>query len=251
MNEKITYAKWKASSIAKAFREGRTPTPGPANAPIVEPSSPSLPSAPTDSEMQHYNDSSEDVSRQLLGSPKQPSTEQHIQNDNIADPFKEQDEDDMLDSRFALPPAPNDDPGSPPRTLPSVPDIPTSPSLSSRNGQHPSAPPDLPDFSSFSNEDNPSSSLPAPSLPSQPPSSRQPAAPAVPRASAPVLPQPSQPYNRQAVQEEWHPEPSTVDPVTIEKAQKHAKWAISALNYEDLETARLELKKALSLLGGD
>ncbi|EJD04017.1 DUF605-domain-containing protein [Fomitiporia mediterranea MF3/22] len=29
-NEKIRYAKWKASDIAKAFREGRKPTPGPA-----------------------------------------------------------------------------------------------------------------------------------------------------------------------------------------------------------------------------
>ncbi|KAG5651421.1 hypothetical protein H0H81_008705 [Sphagnurus paluster] len=29
--EKIKYAKWKASDIAKAFREGRKPTPGPAN----------------------------------------------------------------------------------------------------------------------------------------------------------------------------------------------------------------------------
>lgn len=36
----------------------------------------------------------------------------------------------------------------------------------------------------------------------------------------------------------------------IEASQKHAKWAISALNYEDVETAILELGKSLSLLGG-
>ncbi|KAG5439860.1 hypothetical protein PCANB_000142 [Pneumocystis canis] len=34
----------------------------------------------------------------------------------------------------------------------------------------------------------------------------------------------------------------------IEKAQKHARWAISALNFEDLKTAISELKLALSLL---
>ncbi|CCJ31170.1 unnamed protein product [Pneumocystis jirovecii] len=34
----------------------------------------------------------------------------------------------------------------------------------------------------------------------------------------------------------------------IEKAQKHARWAISALNFEDLKTATHELKLALALL---
>ncbi|KAG5513503.1 hypothetical protein PMAC_000935 [Pneumocystis sp. 'macacae'] len=34
----------------------------------------------------------------------------------------------------------------------------------------------------------------------------------------------------------------------IEKAQKHARWAISALNFEDLKTATHELKLALTLL---
>lgn len=50
--------------------------------------------------------------------------------------------------------------------------------------------------------------------------------------------------------DDWQPAPSTVDPVTIGTAQKHAKWAISALNYEDLETARKELRAALQLIGG-
>lgn len=41
----------------------------------------------------------------------------------------------------------------------------------------------------------------------------------------------------------------TLDPSVIAKIQKHAKWAISALNYDDLVTARKELKAALQLLG--
>lgn len=36
--------------------------------------------------------------------------------------------------------------------------------------------------------------------------------------------------------------------IDTEQAQKHAKWAISALNYEDIDTAVAELKKALNAL---
>jgi len=42
--------------------------------------------------------------------------------------------------------------------------------------------------------------------------------------------------------------PETLDPETVAKAQKHAKFAISALNFEDLDTARKELRKALDIL---
>ena len=43
--------------------------------------------------------------------------------------------------------------------------------------------------------------------------------------------------------------PETLDPSAIAAVQKHAKWAISALNYDDLETARKELRAALAMLG--
>ncbi|WVQ93226.1 hypothetical protein IAU59_000291 [Kwoniella sp. CBS 9459] len=36
----------------------------------------------------------------------------------------------------------------------------------------------------------------------------------------------------------------------VEQTQKHAKWAISALEFDDFETARNELRKALNMLGG-
>lgn len=39
------------------------------------------------------------------------------------------------------------------------------------------------------------------------------------------------------------------DDVAIAKAQKHARWAISALNFEDAETAVRELRDALKTLG--
>ncbi|KAK3989963.1 vacuolar protein sorting-associated protein vts1 [Cladorrhinum sp. PSN332] len=40
-----------------------------------------------------------------------------------------------------------------------------------------------------------------------------------------------------------------VDEAAMVNAQKHAKWAISALNFEDVPTAVKELRKALELLG--
>jgi vacuolar protein sorting-associated protein VTA1 len=39
------------------------------------------------------------------------------------------------------------------------------------------------------------------------------------------------------------------DDMAIMQAQKHAKWAISALNFEDVPTAVRELKSALAVLG--
>lgn len=36
----------------------------------------------------------------------------------------------------------------------------------------------------------------------------------------------------------------------IDESQKHAKWAISALDFDDIETARAELRKALATIGG-
>lgn len=44
--------------------------------------------------------------------------------------------------------------------------------------------------------------------------------------------------------------PETLDPKSLERCQKHARWAISALDYEDLETARKELRLALDLVEG-
>jgi vacuolar protein sorting-associated protein VTA1 len=39
-------------------------------------------------------------------------------------------------------------------------------------------------------------------------------------------------------------------PTIIARAQKHCRFAISSLDYEDAEQARKELRAALALLGG-
>ena len=45
-------------------------------------------------------------------------------------------------------------------------------------------------------------------------------------------------------------DPVELTPGIISKAQKHCRFAISALNYDDAEQAKKELKAALALLGG-
>jgi vacuolar protein sorting-associated protein VTA1 len=45
------------------------------------------------------------------------------------------------------------------------------------------------------------------------------------------------------------PPVSAVDEAAMAQAQKHAKWAISALNFEDVNTAVMELRRALQSLG--
>jgi vacuolar protein sorting-associated protein VTA1 len=44
--------------------------------------------------------------------------------------------------------------------------------------------------------------------------------------------------------------PPELTPQLIAKAQKHCRFAISALDYEDADQARKELRAALAVLGG-
>lgn len=46
-----------------------------------------------------------------------------------------------------------------------------------------------------------------------------------------------------------YPGPGPVDDAAVARAEKHAKWAISALNFDDVPTAVKELRNALETLG--
>jgi vacuolar protein sorting-associated protein VTA1 len=114
-------------------------------------------------------------------------------------------------------PSPNNDPSAPPSwtTTPSVP--------------HPASSNPPPVMSGFA----------APQVFTPPPPSF---------VSAPA------PQHLPTPQTQINPQPSAVDNATasyqdIAAAQKHAKWAISALNFEDVPTAISELRKALATLG--
>ncbi|EPE24773.1 hypothetical protein GLAREA_08626 [Glarea lozoyensis ATCC 20868] len=92
---------------------------------------------------------------------------------------------------------------------------------------------------------------PAPYRPPPPPTHYQPP----PAATNPYHPPPQQ--HRQPVPPAPPvPGPSqprgpafNLEPEAVAKAQKHAKWAISALNFEDADTAVKELRLALQILG--
>jgi len=90
--------------------------------------------------------------------------------------------------------------------------------------------------------------IPPPQLPQYPPQPRQTHGP------VPPVPQPQQvqsPIPFQPPVQLPPPQPMNVvvDEEAIMKAQKHAKWAISALNFEDVPTAIKELRGALASLG--
>ncbi|KAL8852897.1 MAG: hypothetical protein Q9221_002273 [Calogaya cf. arnoldii] len=158
---------------------------------------------------------------------------------------------------------------------------------SQMGGHDSSSGPDLPDTSSLppprpfstpgppispSEESSPSLPPPsfnykqtnAPSAPSVPFSSRASGgtssqAPGYRQPSAPsIQPQPTPAPLRQTMappppasfsQQPRSAPPAVVDEEAILKAQKHARWAISALNFEDVNTAVLELRGALETLG--
>ncbi|KAF6225326.1 hypothetical protein HO173_012811 [Letharia columbiana] len=168
------------------------------------------------------------------------------------------------------PDAPSEDPSSPPVVLPES--SPLLPPTSSAAGFPPSQPPNSLHSFPPPNMDEPNISPPsyapvpsygpgppsasAPLFPQQPPSAprQAPATPIkpLPASGAPV---------RQALPP-WQmaPLPMAPPPVSgqanyltdeeaILKAQKHARWAISALNFEDASTAVKELRGALEALG--
>ena len=71
--------------------------------------------------------------------------------------------------------------------------------------------------------------------------------PPPPPAAAPQIYSPSAPVRIPAPQPVRPP--AVVNEEAVMKAQKHARWAISALNFEDVPTAIRELREALETLG--
>lgn len=171
---------------------------------------------------------------------------------------------------LGLPDAPPENPSSPPVVLPDSSSLP--PPTSPPAGFPPSRPPSsLHSFPPPNMDDpniSPPSSAPVPShgttlpsastpfFPRQPPSASRPA-PSTPIQPLAALGTPVRqaPPQRQMVPPPVGP--SSVggqanyltDEEAILKAQKHARWAISALNFEDAITAVKELRGALEALG--
>ncbi|BGP39094.1 hypothetical protein JCM10450v2_003046 [Rhodotorula kratochvilovae] len=281
--DKLKYAKWKATDIAKAFREGRTPTPGPAGGlhegdeDAVETSrvtdaeakelSRELAALGTGDEQREKVESagatpeeSTTSTASVAGSPPHTGTSS-VGGDSASYPFPQQpttlpsapftrdDDDDgapdFIDdepSRAATPPVPSflDTPAglpgpSTPAPMTPAPESHQTSDLPEPRAHIPFEPPAFPSAvfpSAPSLPPQPHAPAPAPSYPAQPPAA--PARPPVPPVPAAVVEQPQDNF----------------DPLTVAQVQKHCRWAVSALNYDDFETARKELRLALAMLGG-
>ncbi|KAI5451314.1 hypothetical protein NCC49_001909 [Naganishia albida] len=294
LEQKQQYARWKAADIAKALKEGRTPTPGPpageenvgtdgeepaastsgtaASPPSTFPSLPDAPSSPK-SEAQAAQ----------LPPPPPPARQDSTQSGTwitVATPGVK-DSDDPEDA-FHIPSVPTTT-DEPRNRRPSAgglkqerpegyekkgvrfagPDgAPLSPSATVVTLDSYIAP-DAPPSSAFeepedtqSKEGSPRGSPlsgDTPETSEEPPTIHLPSTPAFVPASQSTLPSapttPARPQPAPSAPVEPH-YPDSLDSKSIEKCQKHARWAISALDYEDLETARKELRQALALLEG-
>lgn len=192
VREKQKYAKWKAGDIAKALREGRTPHAGP----IGGPSEPALIDPPVASE----------------------EVETAVDEAAVADTT----EDDREIERhlLGLGSAPSD------AIEPSLPDPSAYPSFDTSSAPvtsvsaQPLPPPSAPPLAS---------APPAPSAPSAPFAAA--VLPSAPPLPPPTIAGPSQPARPSPAFSAPGPAASAFDPMIIVKAQKHAKWAISALNF--------------------
>lgn len=337
--EKIRYAKWKAADIAKAFREGRKPTPGPPGWAEEQeelkyllqdeeqqiPSPPkSIPTDPSGSIL--ISNPSHHISSSAATFPSPPETEGRLHPvwsvsdgppeswSTAATPGTEEPEvytigtptpstagyddnsqtiglikynskprsgsgsssntvDSNRERSFQSNPWTNEEhtpPTSPPRTsLKSA-----SPDSGKRvhfttGSPPPLPPPPLSGSSSPKEYVGPSSIYASPQLPISPsvnyPTQPSPTQP--PATSAHILPPPASPpknyiYSPPPPSQTLptrHPSPPVprapvaeveLTPGLIAKAQKHCRFAISSLDYEDAEQARKELRAALALLGG-
>lgn len=277
-DDKIRYAKWKAADIAKAFREGRKPVAGPADQPEPEPQIPETPYPPEISvdlpspaalppPFEHGSWPSKDRPEGLnVGGPQSPGAWSTAatpgsaafpgMQDDLGDrmsPSKEDllelevnDDPDFPNESIQAPGSPGFGVGSPtedygvtePQFHESLPPgfVPTHVDGSPIT---PSAPP----FEYNANFSPPSAPiippLPPPPVPAQqyqsPSQSTHPSQ--APRYNAPPPPPP--------------PAPEAIPtPQQIAKAQKHCRFAVSALDYEDFTQARKDLREALRLVGG-
>ncbi|GAA5841288.1 hypothetical protein JCM9279_000605 [Rhodotorula babjevae] len=299
--DKIKYAKWKASDIAKAFREGRTPTPGPVGGLQEGDEDAVETSRVTDAEAKELSQelaalgtSDEQRARPPLegATPAQsttsataaagsaPHTADSVADDeSVSYPFPQQPttlptapaatSDDEVEEEEEAAPDFVDERQPPSRAatppVPSFLDAPTSSSVEPVTPGGPVTPvpethqtSDLPvpqAHVAFDPPAFPSAVFPsAPALPPQQPHPPHPHAPPAPAAStlstAPTSAAARAPPPAAAAPAAPpRPRRDEYDPMEVAQMQKHCRWAISALNYDDFETARKELRLALAMLG--
>lgn len=281
--QKIKYAKWNAARITKAIKEGRDPNDSNPKREDLPPAQPAL--DPADPEVHDLTSPSQppkpatvedapdaDLPRQFAAA----SLPQFLDPPEVPP-------EDPDNGELKLPSAPGygDEavsPAQPPGYFDPPPELPSPISPPSQHATNyppgaggPSAP-------AWSPTPPPAASaFPPPSGPSAPPAAFSPSySPAPPPISPPStqnfssMPPPPPNVSRPVVPPTPIPASSreaptapggfsqvpqqvslsfTADDMAMSQAQKHARWAISALNFEDVPTAVSELRRALEALG--
>lgn len=276
--QKIKYAKWNANRIAKAIKEGKDPNES--NPKLEEPQQqPSL--DPNDPEVQRLGGTTPGLGHLHL-QPKvedvSDSDTKSVRRDAAGVSLPHSPASTGPSDELSLPGVPTHIGGSlPPPQQPGYFDnsmpSPVSPQPPAHNpvNHHPSAPPPQtwaptpPAATAFSPpppsapEDHhrsaPTPPVPGPEdlyRPIPPPAAPPTFAPSQPPTAAVAPPTPVASIARPPVPAATAPRPTgtfTTDEAAMVQAQKHAKWAISALNFEDVNTAVMELRRALQTLG--
>ncbi|KAJ5365399.1 Vacuolar protein sorting-associate Vta1 N-terminal [Penicillium concentricum] len=252
---RIKFAKFHAVRIVKAFKAGEDPNetnPAPkqdedlADDPDVQAFDESVAeqaSKPRQPSIEEIPDESDRVARELArkstlneslhpsrtsSTPRPPPEIPSVPRNAPGSPPQPMDVDDPSTGDLELPSTPATIGGS--SSVPKLPDTPTAFHSFPPPSEDPSV--SAPDPASF--YDTPAASAPAPIQP--------PAAPTFtpsPLAHAPVQPAPYVPA-----------QPSHgIDDSSVQLAQKHARWAVSALTFDDVDTAIKELRNSLKCLG--
>ncbi|KAJ5977696.1 hypothetical protein N7501_001038 [Penicillium viridicatum] len=250
---RIKFAKFHAVRIVKAFKAGEDPNttnPAPkqeeelADDPDVQAFDESVAeqaSRPRQASIEEIPDESDRLGRELArkstldeslhpsrtsSTPRGPPEIPSVPRNAPGSPLQPMDVDDTNTGGLELPSTPATIGGS--SSVPRLPDTPTAFQSFPPPSEEPSV--STPDPASFYNTPGPSAPIPPPVAPTFVPP---------PAASVPVAPAPYVP-----------PQPSHgLDDNTVQLAQKHARWAVSALNFDDVDTAIKELRNSLKCLG--
>ncbi|KAF6809063.1 vacuolar protein sorting-associated protein vta1 like protein [Colletotrichum sojae] len=260
--KKVKYAKWNAARILKAIKEGRDPNesnpkqePEPEEAlPALDPDDPDvrgLTSPPPkatfvedDPETEFYKSAAPPAASSPPPAPL-PSEPEAGQSSVLDLPSVPTSND------VNIPPPQNQGYFDPPEQFPPSPLSQTGAIDTTGAGAAPSAPSPYA-ASSTGPSFSPANATSPWQAPQMPPSNVTKSPPPPPQQFKPPPSIPQQPKAPVAPisNNSWKPDNNgSTDDLDLPKAQKHAKWAISALNFEDVPTAIKELRNALAALG--
>ncbi|KAJ1921197.1 hypothetical protein H4219_000796 [Mycoemilia scoparia] len=252
--EKVKYAKWKATDIVKCIKEGRRPNPGPPGDLKAKEKSP----ANTEAEATQPRRPS---AKEIMDWPSPPAqAEKPLSSDDLKDkPMMSQNS--PHSQSYVYPSISSSTTLASP--APSISDQPIQfPGIQEPNAHYPRSQTYIPqqqqqpqfqqhgqpssNTHSYTNEQFPG--YPNSNIRNSPSHSGQNIYPSQSQTLPPPHNAPPEPSARITTSNEQASTNFILDSVIAKQAQKHARWAISALEYDDVQTAIDNLEKAISTL---